>query len=525
GWSVSRQHREQQQRHDVGELDYRGDGGARRVLVGVADGVAGDGGLVGVRALLVGDAAAVGKTVLEALLGVVPGAAAGGHRDGDEQAGDDDAHQHGAERGKAFRLAGDPEDHHEDDDRRQHGQQRGDDHFLDRRLGQHVDRPAVIGLVGAGHDARLLLELPPDLDHHGLRRAADGRHGEAAEEEGQQAAEQQADDDIGVGQREVDRPHAVEERPLRRLVGEVGEVLGVGGEQHQGAEAGRADGVALGDRLGGVTHRVERVGVVAHFVGQARHFGDAAGIVGDRAEGIERHDHAGQRQHGGHGHGDAEQAGEDVGDDDAGNDHQRRQGGGFQRHGEALDDVGAVAGDRSFGDRVHRAPAGAGVVFGDNDDQAGDDQPGDAAPEQAPRREGLGGGAELDVEAAEHQVEHRQQRDQRQDAGGDDALVEGAHDVGARTEADEIGADDGGNDAGAADGERQHHAGELVGVGQDDRRQHHGGDDGHHIGFEQIGRHAGAVADIVADIVGDGRGVARVILGDAGFDLADHVAA
>ena len=32
-----------------------------------------------------------------------------------------------------------------DDERRQHRQQRGDDHFADRRLGQHVDGAAVVG--------------------------------------------------------------------------------------------------------------------------------------------------------------------------------------------------------------------------------------------------------------------------------------------------------------------------------------------------------------------------------------------
>ncbi len=58
-----------------------------------------------------------------------------------------------------------------------------------------------------------------------------------------------------------------------------------------------------------------------------------------------------------------------------------------------------------------------------------------------------------------------------------------------------------------------------------DRGEHHGGDDGHHVGLEQIGGHAGAVADIVADIVGDGRRVARIVLGNAGLDLADEIAA
>ncbi len=45
------------------------------------------------------------------------------------------------------------------------------------------------------------------------------------------------------------------------------------------------------------------------------------------------------------------------------------------------------------------------------------------------------------------------------------------------------------------------------------------------IGLEQIGRHAGAIADIVAHIVGDGGGIARVVFGNSRFDLADHVAA
>ena len=53
------------------------------------------------------------------------------------------------------------------------------------------------------------------------------------------------------------------------------------------------------------------------------------------------------------------------------------------------------------------------------------------------------------------QDDHRIERDQRQHAGGDDALVEGAHDVVVGAELDEVGADDRGDDAGAADGQRQ----------------------------------------------------------------------
>ena len=43
--------------------------------------------------------------------------------------------------------------------------------------------------------------------------------------------------------------------------------------------------------------------------------------------------------------------------------------------------------------------------------------------------------------------------------------------------------------------------------------------------LEEVGATAGAVADVVADEVGDDRRVARVVLGDAGLDLADQVGA
>ena len=55
--------------------------------------------------------------------------------------------------------------------------------------------------------------------------------------------------------------------------------------------------------------------------------------------------------------------------------------------------------------------------------------------------------------------------------------------------------------------------------------QDQGGDQHHGIRLEEVGGHAGAVADVVAHVVGDGRGVARVVLGDAGLDLADEVGA
>ena len=58
------------------------------------------------------------------------------------------------------------------------------------------------------------------------------------------------------------------------------------------------------------------------------------------------------------------------------------------------------------------------------------------------------------------------------------------------------------------------------GHAEDDR-----GDQGDLVGLEQVGGHAGAVADVVAHVVGDGGRVAGVVLGDARLDLADQVGA
>ena len=55
--------------------------------------------------------------------------------------------------------------------------------------------------------------------------------------------------------------------------------------------------------------------------------------------------------------------------------------------------------------------------------------------------------------------------------------------------------------------------------------QDHGADELGHGRLEDVGATAGAVADVVPDEVGDDRRVTRVILRDAGLDLADQVGA
>ena len=72
---------------------------------------------------------------------------------------------------------------------------------------------------------------------------------------------------------------------------------------------------------------------------------------------------------------------------------------------------------------------------------------------------------------------------------------------------------------------RRHQRQQLARRADEQRDHHHGDADGDDIGFEQVGGHARAVADIVADVIGDDGRVAGIVLGNSGLDLADQVGA
>ncbi len=162
--------------------------------------------------------------------------------------------------------------------------------------------------------------------------------------------------------------------------------------------------------------------------------------------------------------------------------------------GEPQDDPGQHDADRHRGRRHHPRIAGQRTDQGGDGGQVGEagrqvDEGGDGGQH--------GTGGRRGVEAA---VDRGQAGLLAADAGDRDAQHRGQ-----RT--------DRGHD------QREHQA--LLaerGLAQDER-----GDQRDGVGLEQVGGHAGAVADVVADVVGDGGGVARVVLGDRLLDLADQV--
>ena len=202
---------------------------------------------------------------------------------------------------------------------------------------------------------------------------------------------------------------------------------------------------------------------------------------------------------------------------------------------------------RTLGDRAHRPVIGARVIFGDPDDQAGDGETDDRTQEQVHPGEadhllgsaflgqwcaGIDPGhaaSDLDTHSAEGITDDEIDQRDRQHRGNEEALVHCPHDIGAAlAELDEVGPDDAGDDARAADKQGQrHHRHEQFAQrrSEQDRGQNHGDAYGDDIGLEEVCRHPGAIADIVADIVRDHCGIARIVLGDACFDLADEIGA
>ena len=171
-----------------------------------------------------------------------------------------------------------------------------------------------------------------------------------------------------------------------------------------------------------------------------------------------------------------------------------------------------MAGLRGLGDVAHWLELGRRVVLGDPDHRGRQAEADQRAVEERHRR------------VAEHHPGDRVVRDCRDDARDDHSAIQRAHDLAAFLRLDEESADDRRADRHRSEHERVEH-GSLAELLHHEAREQHRRDDGDRVGFEQVGRHAGAVADVVADVVRDDRRIARVVFGNAGFDLADEVGA
>ncbi len=426
--------------------------------------------------------------LLDELLGVVPGAAGVGHVDGEQHACDEGAREQAAQRGGAEQNA--------DQQRREDGDQAGDDHLLEGGLGGDGDAGLVVGPRLPLQDAGDLPELAAHLGDHLVGRLRDGVHRERGEGEGQHAAQQQADDHIGR-----------EDIDARQL-----HLLGIGYEERKRGQRGGSDGEALAHGRGGIAHCVQLVGDLAHVRVEAGHLRDAAGVVGDGAVGVYGYGNARRGQHADRRQRDAvEVIGDLVGDEDADADQQRRHPGAHHADSHAADDGGGGAGLRLVGDGLDGAIVLRGVDLGDIADDEADDE--------------AGNDSQRVIGAAEENTAEYIGRHGDHTGGHIGAHFERLVGIGVVLAADEEGGNDGSDDADRRDRQREKRAcaGEAAGLQRDAEGQR--GDQRADIALKEVGAHARHIAHVVAHIIRDDGRVARVVLGDAGLDLADEVRA
>ena len=281
--------------------------------------------------------------------------------------------------------------------------------------------------------------------------------------------------------------------------------MGVCCEQGQGGEGGRTDGESLAHGGGGVSDGVELVSDLAYFLGKMAHLGDAAGVVGNGTVGVNAQGHSGDGKHAHGGAGDAVQAAEIVADEGGGADENHRDHRGFHADGHSGENDRGRAGLGGFGDVLDRRVVAGGVDFSNETDEHAHTHTGENGQEEA--------------EFPEHGEGDEESAGNHDAAGDEGSHTEGGSGVSAVLHLHESGSGNGGKNAHAAQNEGINDTFRSEGRKADG----HGGDDGVHVGLEQVGTHAGNVAHVVAHVVGDDCGVSGVVLGDAGFNLPHQV--
>lgn len=311
---------------DVDDLDHRIDGWSCRVLVGIADGIASDGGGVGQGTF------AATVTFFDIFFCVIPGTAGRGHGDGDKKSGDDSAYENAPEHnGSEARNSG-------NSDNKSDGKKGGDDHLAESGPGYDINTGSVIGLVLAKEDSGFGGELAPNFTDDGTRSNADGIHRAGSEDKGKESAYEEADNDLGFGEGEFEAGHSCTQGK------EVGfQLLNVASEKNKRGETGRGDCVAFGHGFHGVADGVEFIGTLADRFGHARHDRDATGVVGDRAECVEGDNDSGHGEHGHDGDGNAVETCKVVAKEDGDPDEADGESRGVGADGQACDDVRGVA--------------------------------------------------------------------------------------------------------------------------------------------------------------------------------------
>ena len=227
--------------------------------------------------------------------------------------------------------------------------------------------------------------------------------------------------------------------------------------------------------------------------------------------------------------------GKGVGNKDGDPDDQNRKRGGVHADRDSLNDGRCRSGLGGFDNRLDRRPVGGGIPLGEQADenschQTRDHRQGDAPPSEFDR---IAGDDIVDFHDAgwDQKIDGDHRADDHQHPGAKGTAVQSFLRIAPFLGLDKGEADNRGDDSNTGDRQWQidgiHASTRLGGFHADIPAcpQDHRRDDRPDVGLEQVGAHAGHVADVVAHVVGDGRRIQRMIFGDPRLDLAHQVRA
>ncbi len=464
-------------RYDGHELNQNVKGRTGSIFEGVTDSITDDGVLMGFRTF------AAEVAVFDEFLRVIPSAAGVGHGDGHQNTGDKRTGKKSAESLSAVKT---------NSDRADNSENAGEKHFFQRSGSGDVNAFGVIRFLGSFHDAGELVELTTNFFDHLVGGFTNRVHGKSGEEHGEHTTDEETGDDFRF--QKVD---SVEVCDLR-----------IGYEESQSGKSGRANGKAFADSGGGVTDGVKSIGDFTDFFGKLAHLSDTAGVIGDRAIGVNSDNGTGGGKHTNSGNGDTIEAESPVSAKDTDSDQKDRENSRGKTGGITADDAGAGAGLALTGDFLNRFVIAGGVILGDLTDGNTDDKADDNSYERH--------NASIEENTAEEEGSDN-------DDGGADISTK--VELFGRILSFAVYKEDGNNGRKDTDSGKEQREERAVdfrdsvnGISKGD-----GGNDGTDIGLEQVGAHTGDVADVITDVIGDNSGVSRVIFRDTGFDFTDKV--
>ncbi len=270
-------------------------------------------------------------TRFNVFLCVVPGTTAIGHHQRQQYPGQSGPGEHAA---KSFDT-----DHETNQNRRRNSHNTGQYHFPQSGTSRDIDAFLRFGLNPglAFQQPRNFAELTTNLINHLPRSTTDRSHGHGTDQEGQHAADEQADHHLGFDQVDACQANG----------------SGVGGEQSQSRQSRRADGKTLADGGGGVADGIQTVSNLTNIGAQSAHLGDAACVVGNGAVGVNGHGDADSSQHANSGDTDTVQTSEVVSDKDAHADDQDRQSTTLKTDRQTVNNIGSRASLAGFGNTCH----------------------------------------------------------------------------------------------------------------------------------------------------------------------------